>query len=84
MFDEHTLTKLFPIALTLSLIAYLEAISIAKSLEPKHPEYKVIPNQELIALVILLVLFSKHILQQRVFLEQRLMRSQKQRPLYLH
>ena len=50
VFDEHILTKLFPIALTLSLIAYLEAISIAKSLEPKHTEYKIVPNQELIAL----------------------------------
>ena len=50
IFDKQILTKLFPIALTLSLIAYLEAISIAKSLEPKHAEYKVFPNQELFAL----------------------------------
>ena len=50
VFDKQILTKLFPIALTLSLIAYLEAISIAKALESKHSEYKVVPNQELIAL----------------------------------
>jgi len=42
--------KLFPISLTLSFIAFLEAISVAKAVELKHNNYKVIPNQELIAL----------------------------------
>ncbi len=49
-FDKKIITDLFPIALTLSFIAFLEAISVAKAIEPKHPEYKVNPNQELIAL----------------------------------
>ena len=49
-FDKKIILDLFPIALTLSFIAFLEAISVAKAIEPKHPEYKVNPNQELIAL----------------------------------
>ena len=49
-FNKQILTDLLPIAFTLSLIAFLEAISIAKAVETKHTEYKVVPNQELIAL----------------------------------
>jgi len=49
-FDKKTVTDLMPIALTLSFIAFLEAISVAKAVETNHPEYKVVPNQELIAL----------------------------------
>jgi SulP family sulfate permease len=49
-FQKQTLIDLFPIALTLSFIAFLEAISVAKAIELKHNDYKVIPNQELIAL----------------------------------
>ncbi|AEL24213.1 SulP family inorganic anion transporter [Cyclobacterium marinum] len=43
-------TELLPIALTLSLIAFMEAISVAKAIEEKHSDYKVDSNQELIAL----------------------------------
>jgi len=49
-FEMKSLIDLFPIALTLSFIAFLEAISVAKAVELKHNDYKVIPNQELIAL----------------------------------
>tara|TARA_R110001583_G_scaffold122623_1_gene273933 strand:- start:5483 stop:7219 length:1737 start_codon:yes stop_codon:yes gene_type:complete len=49
-FEKSTLVSLFPIALTLSLIAFLEAISVAKAIEIKHNNYKVNPNQELIAI----------------------------------
>lgn len=49
-FEKQTLIDLLPIALTLSFIAFLEAISVAKAIELKHNDYKVIPNQELIAL----------------------------------
>lgn len=49
-FDIQILTDLLPIAFTLSFIAFLEAISVAKAVEAKHTEYKVVPNQELIAL----------------------------------
>ncbi len=50
VFDKAILLDLMPIAFTLSFIAFLEAISVAKAIEIKHPEYKVIPNKELIAL----------------------------------
>jgi len=49
-FEKNTLIDLFPIALTLSFIAFLEAISVAKAIEIKHTNYKVSPNQELIAI----------------------------------
>jgi len=49
-FDMQILSDLMPIAFTLSFIAFLEAISVAKAVETKHTEYKVVPNQELIAL----------------------------------
>ncbi len=45
-----TITDLFTIALTLAIIGYIEAISIAKKLEEKHKYYKINPNQELLAL----------------------------------
>lgn len=49
-FEKNTLIDLFPIALTLSFIAFLEAISVAKAIEIKHTDYKISPNQELIAI----------------------------------
>ena len=42
--------QLTPMAITLALIAFLEAISIAKSIEQKEYNETVAPNQELIAL----------------------------------
>ena len=44
------LSELFPIALTLSLVAYLEAISLGKAFEEKNKTQYLNPNQELIAL----------------------------------
>lgn len=41
---------LIPAAFTLALIAFMEAISVAKAIELKHDDYKVDSNQELIAL----------------------------------
>ncbi|MBI9040001.1 SulP family inorganic anion transporter [Lutibacter sp.] len=49
-FSLDVIIDLFPIALTLSFIAFLEAISVAKAIELKHKNYKVNPNQELIAI----------------------------------
>ena len=49
-FDSTLIKPLFPIALTLALVAFREAISVAKAIEEKHDDYKVDPNQELIAL----------------------------------
>jgi SulP family sulfate permease len=44
------ISELAPIAVTLALIAFMEAISVAKAVAEKHPEYELDPNQELIAL----------------------------------
>ena len=48
--DISQIKELLPIALTLVMVGYLETISIGKSLEAKQDEYKLRPNQELIAL----------------------------------
>lgn len=44
------LQLLFPMALTIALISFMESIAVAKAIEKKHRNYKVIPNKELIAL----------------------------------
>ncbi len=43
-------SELVPIAITLALVAFMEAISVAKAVEEKHGTNHVRPNQELIAL----------------------------------
>lgn len=48
--DIDIIRELMPIALTLVMVGYLETITIGKSLEAKQDEYRVRPNQELIAL----------------------------------
>lgn len=49
-FDQKLLSELSGLAITLALIGFMEAVSIAKSIEVKHNDYKVKPNKELIAL----------------------------------
>ena len=49
-FDAELIQDLSGLALTLALIGFMEAISIAKSIEIKHNNYKVKPNKELIAI----------------------------------
>ena len=50
LWDFTYVKSLFPTALTLALVAFMEAISVAKAIEEKHKDYVVNPNQELIAL----------------------------------
>ncbi len=49
-FDMAFMEELSGLALTLGLIGFMEAISIAKSVEVKHNNYQVKANKELIAL----------------------------------
>ena len=42
--------ELIPISFTIALVAFMEAISIAKSIQEKHKTYEINPNQELLAL----------------------------------
>lgn len=49
-FDLELMKELSGLALTLGLIGFMEAISIAKSIEVKHNSYRVEANKELIAL----------------------------------
>ena len=41
---------LLPLAATISVVAFMEAFSVAKALEAKRKDHKIIPNKELIAL----------------------------------
>ncbi|MBQ22486.1 MAG: sodium-independent anion transporter [Flavobacteriales bacterium] len=47
--EISNISKILSLALTLSLIAFMEAISVAKAIEEKK-DYSIKPNQELIAL----------------------------------
>lgn len=44
------IAELIPLALTMAIIGFMEAFSISKALESKKRNYKVRPNQELVAL----------------------------------
>ncbi|WP_420603204.1 SulP family inorganic anion transporter [Flagellimonas sp.] len=48
--DAKAFGELLPIAITVALFGFMESISIAKTLEEKHPEYELDANQELRAL----------------------------------
>jgi len=49
-FSLEKVREIWPIALTLALVGYLEAISIGRAFEEKNKEETIDPNQELIAL----------------------------------
>jgi len=46
----ETIQKLLPLSLTIAVVAFMEAYSVAKAIEAKKRNYRVVPNQELIAL----------------------------------
>ena len=48
--EEGAIKSLLPIALTISFIAFLESMAIAKALQRKHKNNEIDPNQELRAL----------------------------------
>ena len=48
--DWLTVKQLFPIAFTIAIVAYMEAISVAKAIQGKHKSRELNPNQELLAL----------------------------------
>ncbi len=49
-FNASNWEALLPIALTIALVGFMESIAVAKAIQSKHKNYKVMPNQELIAL----------------------------------
>ena len=46
----ESIRLLLPAALAISLVSFMESIAVAKSIQSKHKDYNVIPDQELIAL----------------------------------
>ena len=49
-FDMDAWSSLIFIALAISLVSFMESIAVAKAIQAKHNNYKIDPNQELIAL----------------------------------
>ncbi len=49
-FQWDKMGQLMPIAITVALFGFMESVSIAKTVEEKHPEYELDPDQELRAL----------------------------------
>lgn len=50
IFSNELIVSLLPSAIIITLISFMESIAIAKKMEDKHKDHKVLPNQELIAL----------------------------------
>ena len=50
IFDLYIIELLIPMALTIALISFMESIAVAKAIQTKHRDYKVVPNQELVSL----------------------------------
>ncbi|HRF41149.1 MAG TPA: SulP family inorganic anion transporter, partial [Saprospiraceae bacterium] len=48
--DWATIQSLLPIAMAISLVAFMESIAVAKAMQSRHRNYKLDANQELIAL----------------------------------
>ena len=43
-FSFDTIEILFPLALTIALLSFMESIAVAKAIQRKHRNYKIIPN----------------------------------------
>lgn len=48
--NMDTIFELLPIALAITLVGFMESIAVAKSIHARHRDYKLDPNQELVAL----------------------------------
>lgn len=48
--NKTDVESLIPIAISIAFIGFMESIAIGKSMQMKHRDYKIDPNQELIAL----------------------------------
>jgi len=49
-FDTAMFQGLLPMALTIAMVSFMESIAVAKAIQTKHRDYKVVPNKELIGL----------------------------------
>ena len=46
---DDMLSELFPLAFTIAILSFVGSISMAKAIHERHKDYKLIPNQELLA-----------------------------------
>ena len=50
MLDWDVMSALFPMAMAIALVGYMEAIAVAKAIQQKSKEYSIDANQELVAI----------------------------------
>ncbi|MCP4439756.1 MAG: sulfate permease [Aureispira sp.] len=48
--DWDMMQKLMGSAFTIAIVAFMEAIAVGKAIQARHKDYKIVPNQELLAL----------------------------------
>lgn len=48
--DFEIIKTLFPTALAIAMVSFMQSIAAAKAMELKHRNYKIVPNQELISI----------------------------------
>ena len=48
--EMDLINSLLPMAITIAMVSFMESIAVAKAIQSKHRDYKVLPNQELIGL----------------------------------
>lgn len=48
--SASAIAQLLPLSVTICIISFIESLAIAKTLESRHRNYRIVPNQELIAL----------------------------------
>lgn len=50
LFDWESIKLVLPLSFTICLISFIESLAIAQVMEAQHKNYRIVPNQELIAL----------------------------------
>jgi len=48
--EMDLINSLLPMAITIAMVSFMQSIAVAKAIQSKHRDYKVLPNQELIGL----------------------------------
>ena len=48
--DLDLFRQLLPLSFTICMISFIESLAISKALQERHKDYKIVPNQELLAL----------------------------------
>jgi len=50
LLEWQAIRELLPIAVAIAIVSFTESIAVAKAMQARHKDYKIVPNQELVAL----------------------------------